>query len=62
MATAEMKASAIIFSILFIIIGASGIILAFSPYLEWPFRLFSGIVGVAIVVGILIGMKKIKDS
>ena len=62
MATAEMKTSAMIFSILFIIIGASGIILAFSPYFDWPSRLFSGIVGAAIIVGILVGMKKIKDD
>ena len=62
MATAEMKASAMIFSILFIIIGASGIILAFSPYFDWPSRLFSGIIGAAIVISIVIGMRKIKNN
>ena len=62
MATEEMKLSAMIFSILFIIIGASSIILAFSPFLDWPLRLFFGALGIAIIFLIVIGLKKIKES
>ena len=62
MTMAEIRASAVIFSLLFIIIGISGIVLAFSPYLDWPVRLFLGFTGIAIVVAIVIGMKKIKQS
>jgi len=62
MATAEMKFNALIFSLLFIIIGISGILLALYSNYDWLVRLLLGIIGIAIIVSIIIGMKKIQDN